>query len=263
MPRFAANLTLLFTEHAPADRPAAARAAGFDAVEVLDPYALPAAVWRDALDAAGLQMALINTPAPDWAAGDRGRAAVPGATDRFRRDFDTALRYAAATRARHIHVMSGQASGPRARATLIANLDWAASQASGQSLTIEPLNPQDAPGYFLNGFGQARDILAELARPNLSLQFDCWHAHRLGHDPLALWRDMQGAVRHIQIAGIPGRSDPPGSYDYAAFFAALDRAGYGGVVSGEYHPKGATADGLSWIRQPGRLQGGAGFARSR
>lgn len=161
MTRLAANLTMLFTEAPDLERPRHARASGFDGVEVLFPYDHPAEAWRAAL--AGFPVALINTPPGDWAAGDRGWAAVPGETTRFREGFLQALDYARLLGATHIHVMCGNATGPAAEATLAENLRWATAQAPGQSLTLEPLNPIDMPGYFLGGFDQAAELIRKSA----------------------------------------------------------------------------------------------------
>ncbi|MBW0158678.1 hydroxypyruvate isomerase family protein [Sedimentimonas flavescens] len=248
MPRFAANLTFLFTERPFLDRFAAARAAGFDAVEALFPYDHPAQSVRDRLDAASLHLVLINTPAADWADGGRGCAAIPGQEDRFRREFAQAQDYAEALGAGLVHIMSGLASGPEARECYLRNLEWAAAQVPARRLTIEPINPIDMPGYFLNDFTQAGAILNELAAPNLHLQFDAYHAHRIIGDVNAAWRRYGQRAAHIQIAGYPGRQEPTGGLiDYPAFFSQLDAEGYVGHVSAEYFPAGDTAEGLGWF----------------
>ena len=248
MPRFCANLSLLFTEHPLLERPAAAAAAGFDAVEILFPYDENGAELKRALDAAGMPLALINAPPPNYAGGPRGFAAVPGSEERFRHDFRRALRYAGVLGARHIHVMAGTAEGPEAAETMARNLDWAAAQAPDQSLTIEPINPHDMPGYFLDDYSVALALLDEVGAPNLHLQFDAYHAHRITGDVPGTWDALQGRVAHVQIAGHPGRTEPTGGdIDYPAFFAQLDDGGYDGWVSGEYTPAGRTEDGLSWL----------------
>lgn len=252
MPRFSANLSMLFAERPFLDRFAAARAAGFQGVEVLFPYDRPVPHMLERLDAAGLAMVLINCPPPNYAAGPaggpRGFAAVPGAEERFRHDFRRAARYAAALRARHLHVMAGVAEGPTARAAFVANLAWAAAAAPLQSLTIEPINRHDMPGYFLADFGLAVDILAEVGAPNLQLQFDAYHAHRITGDVPGTWDAVGARVAHVQVAGHPGRHEPlGGAIDHPAFFDRLDADGYAGWVSGEYHPRGRTEDGLGWL----------------
>lgn len=248
MPRFCANLTFLFTELPLLQRIRAAGAAGFSAVEILFPYDEPAAAIAEELRLNAMPLALINTPPPNWTGGDRGFAAIPGGEARFRSDFERALRFAHVLKPKHLHIMAGRAEGPEARATYLRNLAWAAGRAPGQSLTIEPINPQDMPGYFLADFPLALDILDEIGAPNLRLQFDAYHAHLIHGDVAATWEACAARVAHVQIAGAPGRHEPEGGeIDYPAFFAALDAAGYAGWVSGEYQPAARTGDGLGWI----------------
>lgn len=248
MPRFAANLTLLFTELPMLERFAAAADAGFEGVEILFPYDIPARDLSRAAIGAGLDFVLMNTPPPNWAGGPRGFAAEPGLEDRFRSDFDRALRFAEALRARHIHIMAGYAQGAEAHDTFARNLAWAAERAPHVSLTIEPLNPTDQPGYFLADFDLAAQLIAETGAANLGLQFDTYHAHLITGDAMAAWRKHAGIIRHIQIGGVPGRHEPTGGMiDYPGFFATLDRSGYKGWVSAEYNPAGLTAEGLGWL----------------
>ncbi|MBP1806090.1 hydroxypyruvate isomerase family protein [Rubellimicrobium aerolatum] len=249
MPRFCANLTFLFPELPFLDRFAAARAAGFEAVEVLFPYDLPAPQILDRLDRTGLRLALINGPPPNYADGPRGFAAVPETRDRFRADFRRAARYAATLGAERLHLMAGVAEGPEARATYVENLAWAAAAAPSLPLTIEPINPHDMPGYFLQDFALAAEVIAEVGAPNLRLQFDAYHAHRITGDVLATWAAVAPLVTHVQVAGHPGRHEPDtGEIDLRSFLARLDADGYRGWVSAEYHPRGATLDGLGWMR---------------
>ena len=248
MPRFAANLSMLFRELPLPERFAAAASAGFEAVEILFPYDDPTPALRRGLIASGLPLVLINTPPPNWTGGARGFAAIPGAQDRFRHDFKRVLRYAEQLRPRHIHIMAGAASGDDARSTFIENLSWAAQTAPNQSLTIEPINTTDMPGYFLDDFDLAADILDQVGAPNLHLQFDAYHAHRMTGDVMATWKRHASQVVHIQVAGAEGRHEPvKGAIDYPAFFALLDETGYCGFVSGEYDPKTITTEGLGWI----------------
>lgn len=238
--RIAANTTLLFTEAPMLDRPARARAAGFDGIEVLFPYDHPPEAWRAALG--GCPVALINTPPGDWAAGERGFAAVPGAEARFRDGFDQALAWARAMGAARVHVMAGNARGAAAEATFRANLRWAVDRAAGLPLTIEPLNPGDMPGYHLAGYAQAAALLDALGDPRIGLQFDLWHAARLGGVG-PLWARHRGRVAHLQIAGEPDRAEPG-----AAELAWLRRCGWAGWTGAEYRPRGDTAAGLGWLR---------------
>ncbi len=248
MPTFCANLTMMFTEHACIDRFEAAKEAGFDVVEILFPYDHPGQEMRSALLKHDLKLALINTPPPNWAGGDRGYAAIPNGEKRFQYDFKRTLRYAQLLKPTHIHIMAGRAKGAVARATFIKNLKWAAELAPKQSLTIEPINRTDIPDYFLHDFDQAAEILDEVAAPNLGLQFDAYHAHMITGDLPTTWDSHGHRAVHIQIAGANGRNEPiGGDIDYPAFFAQLTKDNYKGVVSGEYSPKDHTLDGLGWI----------------
>lgn len=250
MPRFAANLNFLFKELPFLDRFEAAAEAGFAGVEVLFPYDHAAGELTSRLKANGLAMALINTPPPNWAGGDRGFAAVPGGEERFRHDFRRALRFVKALGAEHLHVMAGKAAGLVARQTFVENLRWAAAEAPGQSLTIEPINPVDMPGYFLADFDLAAQVLDEVGAPNLGLQFDAYHAQMITGDMRAAWERLAPLVRHVQVGGYPGRHEPiAGEIDYPAFFRLLDQTGYAGWVSGEYVPAARTEEGLGWLRE--------------
>lgn len=246
MPRFAANVTMLFTEVPMLARPDLAREAGFDGVEVLFPYDHAPKDWQAAL--AGMPVALINTHPGDWAAGDRGHAAVPGSEDAFRASFLRAAELAALLGAGRVHVMAGVARGPQAEAVYVENLAWAAEQAPEMKLTIEPLNPDDMPGYFLNDFDQAARIVDDLALPNLGIQFDLWHAARIHGNADAVWSRHKARVNHVQIAGFPGRNEPGGGgFDLTGLCAELDDAEYDGFISAEYMPARATVHGLMWL----------------
>ncbi len=248
MPKYCANLTWLFTERPLLERFAAAKEAGFDAVEILSPYDVNAQDIVNELAQYELKMALINCPPPNYTGGDQGFAAIPGVEDRFRRDFKRSLRYAKTLGAQHLHVMSGVAEGPDAREVLIDNLRWATAEAPKQSLTIEPINPDTMPGYFMNDFELARDIIDAVNAPNLRLQFDAFHAAKITGDVMTCWSACRDLTVHVQVAQAPDRNEPgPGVIDFPTFFAALDADGYAGWVSGEYKPKADTADGLDWI----------------
>jgi len=249
MPRFAANLTTMFPELPLAERFGAAASAGFRGVEVLFPYDLPVPLMLDLLATNGLTLVLMNAPPPNYADGPRGFAAIPGGQDRFRHDFRRALRHGRALGARALHLMAGVAEGAAARAVFVANLRWAAAEAAQMTLTIEPINRDDLPGYFLADFDLALAVLAEVGAANLRLQFDAYHAHRITGDVPGTWARCRAMVAHVQVAGYPGRHEPMGGeIDYPAFFAALDRDGYAGWVSGEYGPRAGTVAGLGWMR---------------
>jgi len=249
MPRFAANLTVLFKEYPFLERFEPAADAGFDGVEVLFPYDDATTEIVRQLKRNGLPMVLMNTPPPNWAGGERGFAAIPDGEARFQKDFKRAMRFADRLKPMHLHIMAGAADGPDARATFVENLKWATQNAPKQSLTIEPINTVDMPGYFLNDFDLAAEIIAEVNAPNLALQFDAYHAQMITGDAWAVWDKHKDLVRHIQVGGLPGRNEPvKDAFDYPAFFQMLDDEGYKGFVSGEYNPKGRTEEGLGWIK---------------
>ena len=243
MPHLCANISLLFAERPFLDRVAAARAAGFEGVEAQFPYEDPAPRLLERLDAAGLPLVLINCPPPNYAGGARGWAAVPGGEDRFRNDFRRAVRLAATLGVRHLHVMAGEAEGEDARRAFVGNLRWAAGAAPQQRLTVEPLNPADAPGCFLGSFDLAAEILDEVALPTLGLQFDAHHARAIEGDAHAAWARHGHRASHVQVAG-RGRHEP----DDPSFLERLDREGYAGWVGAEYVPRGRTEDGLGWMK---------------
>ncbi|WP_371225035.1 hydroxypyruvate isomerase family protein [Roseovarius sp. 2305UL8-3] len=249
MPRFAANLTMLFQEVPMLERFELAKEAGFDVVEILFPYEEPGQDIRSALIRHDLSLCLINCPPPNYNGGARGFAAVPGGEDRFRYDFKRALRYASLLKPTFIHIMSGEAEqGDAAHQTLVENLRWACAEAPEQSLTIEPINTDDLPGYYLCDFDHAVAVLDEVGAPNLGLQFDAYHAHKITGDTMALWDRLGSRAVHVQVSAAEGRHEPvKGAIDYPAFFDRLDRDGYAGVVSAEYHPAGRTSDGLGWL----------------
>ncbi|MFQ5566269.1 MAG: 2-oxo-tetronate isomerase [Paracoccaceae bacterium] len=249
MPRFAANLTMLFTERPFLARFDAAAAAGFEAVEFLFPFAHPAAESRAALDGSGLALALFNTPPGDWQAGERGLAALAGREADFRDSMAKALDYAAVLQPHRLHVMAGIAEGPEARAVYIANLAHAAEAAAGQGLCIEPINSRDMPGYHLNNSTDAVAVLDAVGAANLGLQFDLYHAQISEGDLTRRLEALMPRIVHVQVAGVPERHEPDtGEVDFAHLFGVLDRLGYAGFVGCEYRPAGRTEDGLGWFR---------------
>lgn len=255
MPRFAANLSMMYNEHAFLDRFAAAARDGFKAVEYLFPYDFEVEALRAQLDEHSLVQALFNAPPGDWAAGERGIAALPGREDEFKRSIDTALRYASVLGNTKLHVMAGlvAAGAERARyhATYVANLAYAARAAATQGITVlmEPINTRDMPGYFLNRQDDAHAIRAEVGAPNLKVQFDCYHCQIVEGDlAMKLKRDFAG-IGHIQVAGVPERHEPDiGELNYPYLFELIDALGYDGWIGCEYRPKAATSDGLGWLK---------------
>ncbi|HPG23742.1 MAG TPA: TIM barrel protein [Amaricoccus sp.] len=260
MPRFAANLTMLFTERAFVDRFGAAAAAGFEGVEFLFPYAEAADVLRERLDAAGLALALFNVPPGDWAAGERGFAALPGEEARFEQSFAQALDYARVLRPGRLHVMAGLATGPAARATYVANLRRAAAAAPDLVLTIEPLNARDMPGYHLGCSDEALRVIEAVGAENLKLQFDLYHTQISEGDLTRRIEALAPVIGHVQIAGVPDRQEPDrGELALGHLMDVLDSVGYEGWVGCEYRPSGRTEDGLGWFapwRRGGIVGGG-------
>jgi hydroxypyruvate isomerase len=246
MPKFAANLTMLFTEVAMLDRPALAQQAGFDGAEVLFPYDYSIDAWRGALGA--FPLLLVNTPPGDWVAGDRGFAAVAGAEAQFQDSFRRAADYARALGAARVHVMAGAASGPQAEAVYLENLAWASAQAPDLMLVIEPLNPDDMPAYFLNDFDHAARMIDDLGAANVRLHFDLWHAAKIHGNAWGVWQRHSDIVGHIQIAGFPARAEPGGGgFDMTKLCDAVDGGSAGGWIAAEYRPARATVHGLGWL----------------
>ncbi|SNT72770.1 hydroxypyruvate isomerase family protein [Paracoccus seriniphilus] len=250
MPRFAANLSLMFTELPIHDRFAAAADAGFKGVELLFPYDVATDTLSRAARAAGLKIVLLNTPPPNWSGGPRGFAAVPGLEARFQSDFKRALRFAQDLQARHINIMAGESSGDEARRVFLRNLIWAAQYAPEVSLTIEPVSPALHPENFLTSYDQAAALIAEIDAPNLGLQLDSFHARMMSKDVAATFRTHQAMIRHVQIAGHPGRQEPSDKdFDLHGFLVMLDDLDYRGYVGAEYEPHGLTRAGLGWLHQ--------------
>lgn len=247
----AANITLLDWKLPLIDRVAEASRRGLDGVECLFPYNVPRSEWRTALDRAGQRAALINTPEPDWDTGGRGCAALPGLTAHFRKQFFEARSYAQEMGCKCIHVMSGLTEGPAAFDTLIENLRLAASWAPNFLLTIEPLNKQDMPGYFLNDFDVAARVLDAVAMPNVGLQFDSWHAARIHGDPRTVWAAHSERVVHVQIAGLSNRGAPDMRNPVeAGLLRDIARSGYDSWISAEFRPQpGDPTDWLPAVRE--------------
>jgi hydroxypyruvate isomerase len=259
MPRFAANLSLMYTEHAFPDRFAAARADGFEAVEYLFPYEHEAGELAQRLADQGLKQVLFNAPPGCWSEGERGMACLPGREAEFRRGFEEqALPYAQALDCPRIHVMAGIAPAHADRAllqdTYLANLAWAARLAapSGIELLVEPINTRDIPGYFLNRQADAHAVVQAVGAPNLKVQMDLYHCQIVEGDVATKLRQYlpTGRVAHLQIAGVPERHEPDvGELHHPYLFALLDQLGYDGWVGCEYRPRAGTSQGLGWLRR--------------
>jgi hydroxypyruvate isomerase len=253
MPRFAANLSMMFNDVPFLDRFDAAAKAGFTSVEFLFPYDHPAEEIGKRLKANGLTQALFNLPPGNWDAGEKGFAALPERFDDLKQSLETALPYAKTTGVKRLHLMAGIASRgePKAVEHFYKSVAWAAEffAPHGLDVVIEPINARNVPGYFLNDFGFARDLINELKIPNLKLQFDIYHCQIVHGDVTMRLREMMPIIGHVQIASIPSRNEPDGEeLNYPFLFAELDRLGYKGFVGCEYNPRGKTTDGLGWFR---------------
>ena len=255
MPRFAANLSMMYGEHAFLDRFAAAAKDGFDAVEYLFPYDFAAAEIAARLKGNGLQQALFNAPPGDWVAGERGLACLPGREDEFRAGVMKAIEYAKALNCPRIHLMAGLAPAGAERAALRgvyeSNLAWAAAQAREIDFLIEPINTRDIPGFFLERQDEAHQIVQRVNAPNLKVQMDLYHCQIVEGD---LAKKLEaylptGRVGHLQIAGVPERHEPDlGEVNYRYLFERIDALGYTGVIGAEYRPRAGTSAGLAWFQ---------------
>lgn len=256
MPRFAANLSLMYGEHTFLDRFEAAARDGFRAVEFLFPYEHAPQLIAGLLKTHGLQQVLFNVPPGDWAAGERGLACVPGRQETFKSAVRQALDHAHVLACPRLHVMAGIAA-PGAdrralRATYMHNLAWAAQQAAdvGVDLLIEPINLRDMPGYFLNRQDEAHAVVAEIGAANLKVQMDLYHCQVVEGDLAMKLRQYlpAGRVGHIQVAGVPERHEPDGGeLNYPYLFELIDSLGYTGHIGCEYRPRGGTSAGLGWL----------------
>lgn len=254
MPRFAANLSMMFTDAPFLDRFARAAAAGFRAVEFLFPYEHPAAEIRARLDDHGLRLVLFNAPPGDWAAGERGTACLPGRRGEFLDGVAHALEYAEALSCPRLHLMAGLAPPGVARDTLTgvycANLDRAADLCAplGVRPVIEPINHRDIPGLFLNTTDQAAAVIAAVGPERLGMQFDLYHVQVTEGDVIRRAERHLPLVAHMQVADTPGRNEPgTGEVAWPRVFAALDAMGYRGWVGCEYRPRAGTEEGLGWF----------------
>jgi len=254
--RFAANLSMMFQEYPFLDRFAAAKQAGFEAVEFLFPYAFPAHEIVQRLLDHQLELALFNLPPGDWEAGERGLSIYPERRGEFQATLGLALQYAAPLQAKRLHVMAGNIRSGEdlaaMRRTYIDNLRKTAQAAAEQGITllIEPLNPRDMPGYFLRTCSQAAQIIAEVGEPNLKLQFDMYHVQITEGDVTTRLREWFQLIGHIQIAGVPHRNEPDqGELHYPWLLQVLNELGYEGYVGCEYRPAGITEAGLGWMQR--------------
>ena len=259
MPRFAANLSMLFTEVPLLDRFERAARAGFSTVEMQFPYEATAAAIRERLVANRLKMCLHNLPAGDWGAGDRGVACNPQRVDEFRAGVPKAIEYATTLGVPMLNCLAGKpgvgTTHEEARATFVANLRFAAAalKAAGLKLLIEPINNHDVPGFWLNNTPLAISVLDEVGADNAFVQYDIYHAQRYEGELAATMSKYLPRIGHIQVADNPGRNEPgTGEINYPFLFQHLDRIGYRGFLGCEYKPAGTTEAGLGWLEQARR-----------
>jgi hydroxypyruvate isomerase len=254
MPRFNANLTMLFNEVDFLERFGAAADAGFKAVEYLFPYPYKKEELAERLAKHGLTQVLHNLPAGDWAAGERGIATIPGREAEFQDGVGKAIEYATALGCKQVNCLAGippkDASAEKVRETFVKNLKFAASRLHGAGirLLIEPCNTRDIPGFYLNRSQQALDIVKDVGSPNLFLQYDIYHMQIMEGDLAPTIERNLASIKHIQLADNPGRNEPgTGEINYAFLFGFIDRVGYDGWIGCEYKPRTKTLEGLGWL----------------
>jgi hydroxypyruvate isomerase len=253
MPKFAANLTMLFTELPFLERFQAAASAGFTAVEFLLPYAYEAAQLADLLGTHKLELVLHNLPSGNWDAGERGIAADPARVAEFRDGIATAIRYATVLGAPRLNCLAGivKTDPAAARATLVENLRYAAAalQDAGIGLVLEPVNTRDIPGFFVNRTDQALAILDAAGAQNLQLQYDIYHAQVMEGNIAETLEKNLARIGHVQLADNPGRHEPgTGEINYDYLFRHIDAIGYTGWIGCEYKPATTALAGLSWLK---------------
>ncbi|OJW76191.1 MAG: hydroxypyruvate isomerase [Sphingomonadales bacterium 63-6] len=253
MTKIAANLSLMFNEVEFLDRFGAAAGAGFRAVEFMFPYAYPAMNIARAARAAGVEIVLFNTPAGDWENGDRGIAAHPDREAECREGVMTALDYAKALDCKSLHLMAGKVPDTdlaAARECLIGNARYAADLAAAQGIDIllEPINTRvDIPGYFYDTTSAVMEIIGEIDRPNVKLQYDAYHMQIMEGDLARTIERLLPSIGHIQIADNPGRNEPgTGEIAFDWLLQQIDALGYAGAIGCEYRPMGDTVEGLGW-----------------
>lgn len=254
MPKFCANLTMLYNEHGFLDRFAAAAKDGFRGVEYLFPYAFPAADLAQRLKDNGLTQVLHNLPAGDWDAGERGIGCHPDRVQEFRDSVEKAIDYAGALGCGQVNCLAGKlpegVAPEAARETLVANLAYAAPRlkAAGVRLLLEPINTFDIPGFFVNGTAQASAILKDTGSDNVFIQHDIYHMQRMEGELAATIRQYLAQISHFQLADNPGRHEPgTGEINYPFLFGFIDGLGYDGWIGCEYRPKAGTSEGLGWF----------------
>ncbi|CAH1651212.1 hydroxypyruvate isomerase [Hyphomicrobiales bacterium] len=259
MPKFCANLTMLFNEHAFLDRFDAAAAAGFKGVEFLFPYAFPKEQVAEKLHGNKLTQVLFNLPGGDWEKGERGLGCLPDRVGEFQDGVGKAIEYAKALDGKMVNCLAGLAPAgvdrDKARQTLIDNLAFAAAalKREGILLIMEPINSYDIPGYFVNRSAEGIAIIDATSSDNLKLQYDIYHMQRMEGELAATIAKLLPRIAHMQLADNPGRNEPgTGEINYDYLFGHIDRLGYSGWIGCEYKPKAGTVEGLGWLQNATR-----------
>lgn len=254
MPRFSANISMMFTEHALLDRPQALADAGFGAVEVQFPYEAPPDAWQARIEAAGVAVAVFNIPVGDMLTGGPGLASMPGREAMFADACEAALPYVEALRPRNLNVLTGWPPDdvPREAGwkTLVTNLAHAGAffAETGTRVLVEPVNGRDRPGYFLQKSRDAVRAVQEAAHPNLGIEYDLYHMQIMEGDLVPTMAELFDHIGHIQFADTPGRQEPgTGEISFPFVFQAIDALGYDGWVGAEYNPSARTEDTLDWL----------------
>ena len=255
MPRFSANLTMLFTDADFMDRFERAFASGFKGVEYLFPYGWKKEQLAEKLETYSLEQVLHNLPAGNWEAGERGIACLPGREGEFQESVGKAIEFAKALKCPRLNCLVGKIPQgiplEKVRQTLVNNLRFAAAalEKEGIRLLIEPLNDQDIPGFYLVHTREALQLMQEVKHPNLWLQYDIYHMQMMEGNLTKTILNNLSRIAHIQLADNPGRHEPgTGEINFANLFRFMDQAGYEGWIGCEYTPLGKTEDSLEWIR---------------
>ncbi|MFA9593469.1 hydroxypyruvate isomerase family protein [Citrobacter telavivensis] len=254
MLKLAANLDWLFCEHPIAGRFQAAKAAGFHGVEGLFLWQHSLGVLLAAQQETGLPVALMNAPAGNWQAGERGLASLPERDEEYQRSLMIARDYATALGCRKVHVMAGlrvdtlSASAQRERLTDRLRIACDVMVEAGIDVLIEPLNPQDMPGYFVDSFPLAESLINEVDRKNIGLQFDIYHCQKIHGNVAHFIERYLPIIKHFQIASVPGRHEPgTGELNEAWLFDFIKQTGYQGWMGCEYKPSTPGPESLRWM----------------
>jgi hydroxypyruvate isomerase len=255
VPKFAANLTMLFNEVDFLSRFEAAAKAGFKGVEYLFPYDYDKNQLAELLDKHGLKQVLHNLPAGNWAGGERGIAVLPERVGEFQEGVGKAIEYAQVLGATQLNVLAGivpaGADADKTRETFVSNIKFAADklQAAGIKLLIEAINTFDIPGFYVSGTQQTLDLIKESGSNNIFVQYDIYHMQRMEGELANTIKANLPSIAHIQLADNPGRNEPgTGEINYPFLFSFLDEIGYQGWVGCEYKPKTTTEAGLGWVK---------------